>query len=199
MKITWMAVALLLTPVLGPTISQVERDKAVTELETSEKVFLDATRGLSEVEWNFKPAPDRWSVAECSEHIGVTEEVVFTMITEKALKGPAEPQKRELDKMQDEAIISMVLDRTTKFKAPEAIQPTRRWTTPEDITRHVLENRGKTLAFVNTTDQDLRNHFMDHPVLKTLDTYQWMLLISAHMRRHTAQILELKADPNFPK
>jgi hypothetical protein len=26
-----------------------------------------------------------------------------------------------------------------------------------------------------------------------------VLLISAHTRRHTLQILELKADPNFPK
>ncbi len=199
MKIALLGVALLLTPVMGPTISQAERDKAVTELEGSQKVFLDATRGLSDAQWNFKPAPDRWSVAECAEHIGVTEETVFTMVTEKALKGPAEPQKRELDKMQDDAIIPMALDRTAKFKAPEAMQPTRRWTTPEEITKHVLENRAKTLAFVNTTDQDLRNHFMDHPVLKTLDTYQWMLLISAHMRRHTAQILEVKADPNFPK
>jgi hypothetical protein len=40
---------------------------------------------------------------------------------------------------------------------------------------------------------------MDHPVFKTLDTYQWLLLISAHMRRHTLQIVEVKADPNFPK
>jgi hypothetical protein len=138
-------------------------------------------------------------VAECAEHIGVTEEFAFKSATEMALKGPAEPQKRELVKMQDDQIIVMALDRSQKFKAPEAIQPPRRWATPAEITTHVLENRAKTLAFVNTTDQDLRNHFMDHPVLKTLDTYQWMILISAHMRRHTEQIIDVKADPNFPK
>jgi len=38
-----------------------------------------------------------------------------------------------------------------------------------------------------------------NPVFQTIDTYQWMLLISAHMWRHTAQFLEVKADPNFPK
>ena len=53
--------------------------------------------------------------------------------------------------MQDDQIIVMALDRSQKFN---------------EITTHVLENRAKTLAFVNTTDQDLRNHFMDHPVLK---------------------------------
>lgn len=197
--ISMFVIAMLLTPAAGPTISQAERDKAVTELEGSEKVFLEATRGLSEAQWNYKPAPDRWSVAECAEHIGVTEDMIYKLITEQALKGPAEPQKRELVKIQDDQILSTALDRTQKFKAPESIQPTRRWTSPAEITSNVLQNRAKTLAFVNTTDQDLRNHFMDHPVFKTLDTYQWTILISAHMRRHTAQILEVKADPNFPK
>jgi len=32
-----------------------------------------------------------------------------------------------------------------------------------------------------------------------MDAYQWLLLISAHSARHTAQIEEVKADPNFPK
>ena len=199
MKSILMIAALFLAPVMGPTISQAERDKAVTELENSQKVFLDATRGLSEAQWNFKPAPDRWSVAECAEHIGVTEEMIFKLVTEQALKGPAEPQKRELVKIQDDQILTMALDRSQKFKAPESIQPTRRWSTPAEITRNVLENRAITLAFVNTTDQDLRNHFLDHPIFKTMDTYQWIILTSAQMRRHTAQILEVKADPNFPK
>jgi hypothetical protein len=32
-----------------------------------------------------------------------------------------------------------------------------------------------------------------------LDAYQWLLLISGHTERHLAQILEVKADPNFPR
>jgi DinB superfamily len=199
MKTLLLIGVLLAAPAVGPTISQADRDKAVTELEGSQKMFLDATRGLSEAQWNFKPAPDRWSVAECAEHIGVTEGYVFQMITEKALKGPAEPEKRKDVQMKDDAIVPTTIDRSAKFKAPETIQPTRRWTTPDEISKNVLQNRAVTLAFVNTTQEDLRNHFMDHPVFKTLDTYQWMLLISGHMRRHTEQILEVKADPNFPK
>jgi hypothetical protein len=52
---------------------------------------------------------------------------------------------------------------------------------------------------VRDTQDDLRGHFFDHPVLKTLDTYQWILLLSAHSQRHTAQLNEVKANPNFPK
>jgi hypothetical protein len=199
MKFILMAIALLASVGVGPTMSQAERDKALNELEGSQKAFLEATRGLSVAQWNFKSAPDRWSVAECAEHIGVTEGTVFKMAVEQALKGPAEPEKRSMVKLTDDEVLAMTADRTAKFKAPESLQPTRRWATPDEITKNVLENRAQTLAFVSTTREDLRDHFVDHPVFKTLDTYQWLLLISAHMRRHTAQMLEVEADPNFPK
>ena len=200
MKLISMAFALLLLiPGVGQTLSQKEREQGVAELEGSRKAFLDATSGLSEAQWNFKPAPDRWSIAECAEHIGVTETFILNLITEQALKGPAEPEKRALVQGKDNSLMTMVVDRTAKFKAPEAIQPTRRWTTSGEITKNVLESRARTIEFVSTTQEDLRDHFMDHPVFKTLDTYQWILLTSGHMRRHNAQILEVKADPNFPK
>jgi hypothetical protein len=40
---------------------------------------------------------------------------------------------------------------------------------------------------------------MDGPVRKQMDAYQWLVLVSAHTERHTAQALEVKASPNFPK
>jgi DinB superfamily len=199
MKIMLLAVAMLLMPAADQTLSPAEREHAVAELESSRTAFLEATNGLSEAQWNFKPAPDRWSIAECAEHIGVTETFILSLITEKALKGPAEPEKRAMVQGKDSTMMTMAVDRSAKFKAPEAIQPTRRWATSGEITENVLENRTRTIDFVSTTQEDLRDHFMDHPVFKTLDTYQWILLTSGHMRRHTAQILEVKADPNFPK
>ena len=37
------------------------------------------------------------------------------------------------------------------------------------------------------------------PVLKEMDGYQWLLYLSGHSMRHTAQIQEVKADPKYPK
>lgn len=199
MKTVMLALAMLFFVQETVTLTQAERDKAVAELESSRTAFLDATKNLSEAQWNWKPAPDRWSVAECAEHIGVTEALIFKLLQENALTGPPQPEKREFVKGKDETAVAAMLDRSYKAKAPEAIQPTRRWATPSEITKNVLAARAATLTFVQTTQLDLRDHFMDHPAFKTLDVYQWMLVISAHMRRHTAQILEVEADPNFPK
>lgn len=45
----------------------------------------------------------------------------------------------------------------------------------------------------------LRDHATDSPMGQPLDAYEWLLFIGAHSERHTKQILEVKADPNFPK
>jgi hypothetical protein len=45
----------------------------------------------------------------------------------------------------------------------------------------------------------MRGHAIDSPMGVKLDAYEWILFISAHSERHTKQILEVKADPNFPK
>ena len=46
---------------------------------------------------------------------------------------------------------------------------------------------------------DLREHATDSPLGKQLDAYEWILFAGAHSERHTKQIEEVKADPNFPK
>jgi hypothetical protein len=50
-----------------------------------------------------------------------------------------------------------------------------------------------------TKTPNLRDHAVDSPLNKKLDGYEWILFIAAHSERHTKQILEVKADPNFPK
>lgn len=64
--------------------------------------------------------------------------------------------------------------------------------------KHFGESRARTIAFLNDT-QDLRDHAIDSPLGKKLDGYQWLLFIAAHSDRHTKQMLEVKADPAFPK
>src|SRR6266481_1243505 len=117
-----MAVA---TAVSAQEVTQAEKDKALQYLETTRKNVLEATKGLSEAQWNFKPGPDRWSVAQVMEHIAAAEDFLRTAT-------------------------------------------------------------------------GLRDHVADSPMGK-LDGYEFVLLIAAHSERHTKQINEVKADPNFPK
>ncbi len=199
----WLAIFLLATVAVSAseTLTKADRDKAVAELEGSRKIFLDATKGLSQAQWNFKPAPERWSVAECAQHIAMSEKFIFGLVTDKVMMAPANPEKRDAAKGKDEKILMMLQDRSHKATAPEPIDPTKKPMAPEESLKLFSDSRAHTIDYIKTTQDELRNHLYDHPVpaIGTLDAYQWILLISGHTRRHTAQLLEVKGDPNFPK
>ena len=181
------------------TLTAQERESALKQFQTTRDNFLKSIAGLSQKQWTFKPAPDRWSVAEVAEHITISESSLFGLVQKKIMASPAAPEKREQVKGKDELIEQRVPDRSHKAQAPEFLKPTGRWATEAELTKTFEDSRAATMEYIRTTNDDLRDHFFDHPVFGTLDGYQWLLLISSHSARHTAQIEEVKADPNFPK
>jgi len=181
------------------TLTAAERENALNSLQATHDAFLKSIAGLSEKQWRFKPAPDRWSVAEVSEHIAVSESTIFGLVQKQIMMGAANPDKRPEVAGKDELILTKVPDRSHKAQAPEFLKPTNRWATRDELVRAFEDSRRATMDYVRTTNDDLRDHFGPHPALGTLDAYQWILLISTHSERHTKQIEEVKADPNFPK
>lgn len=180
----------------GQEVTQAEKDRALQYLETTRKNVLEATKGLSEAQWSFKPAPDRWSVAQVMEHIAAAEDLLLDTTKEKVMTSPAGEPGRDFKKT-DEAVLMMVPDRSHKAQAPEPLVPSNRFGSPESSVKHFLESRATTESFLRSTG-GLRDHVMDSPVGK-LDAYEFVLFIAAHSERHTKQINEVKADPNFPK
>lgn len=176
-----------------------ERKRAVDYLEQTQKDFLSAIEGLTEEQWKFKSAPERWSIAETAEHIAHTEETIWNLVRGKLMKSPPAPERRGETREKDETIINVVPDRSRKLQAPERLQPTGRWASREELVKSFQAVRAAQIDFLNSTKEDMRSRFEEHPFLKTLDAYQWLLLNGAHGKRHTAQIIEVKADPNFPK
>ena len=194
--------ALCLTVLVSPALraqnlTPEERDKAVKYLEKTREKVLEATKGLSQAQWNFKQAPDRWSVAEVTEHIAAAEDFLMAMIVEKVMKSPARTETVDL-KALDELVLEKISDRSNKVQAPEPLRPSNKFGTPTESLKHFKESRARTIVFLKTT-KDLRHHAVDSPMGKKLDGYQWVLFIGAHSERHTKQLNEVKADPNFPK
>src|SRR5712671_4223566 len=67
-----------------------ERTQVLNWLEESRKEFLAAIDGLTDQQWKWKPAPDRWSVGEVAEHIVLAEAGQFANV-KAALAAPATP------------------------------------------------------------------------------------------------------------
>lgn len=178
-------------------LSSEEIDRASSHLKNTNAAFLAATDGLSAEQWNFKSAPDRWSVAQVAEHIAATEDALFGLIQAQVMTAPARTETVNVKEI-DDLILQAIPDRSAKRQAPEPLQPTARFGSGPESVRHFKEARVKTLAFLTET-KGLRDHAIDSPLGQKLDAYQWLLFISAHSERHTKQINEVKADPSFPK
>lgn len=183
---------------IGQRLTPADRDRGLRHLEATRQALVDATAGLSEGQWHFKPAPDRWSAAEIVEHIALSEDLLFKLVTEQVMKTPALSEEREDVQEVDGMVLAMIPDRRTRFQAPEPVRPTGRFGSPDNTIQHLLDSRARTLDFLKM-NPNLRAHAMDSPLGRKLDAYQWILYISAHCERHTKQLNEVKADPNFPK
>ncbi len=178
-------------------VTAAEKQHALQYLESTKASVLEATRGLSEAQWNFKSAPDRWSVAQVMEHIAASEDFIRdNLLKEKVMVSPPGPSGRDVTKI-DEAVVAMIPDRTHKAQAPDPLVPNNRFGSPDGSVKHFLDSRATTEEYLKTAP-GLRDHVMDGPVGK-MDGYEFVLFIAAHSERHLKQINEVKADPNFPK
>jgi DinB family protein len=178
------------------TVSQPDRERGVQYLETTRNNVVEATRGLSEAQWNFKASPFRWSIAQVVEHIAASEDLLRELAEDQIKKAPPGPE-RDLKKT-DDRVLEVIPDRSRKFQAPEMLRPRNQFGSPEASLKHFIESRTKTLALLNSTP-DLRAHVVESGLLGKIDAFERILFIAAHSERHTKQLLEVKADPKFPK
>lgn len=189
----------LVDPGVSPKLTQTERDFALMDLDASLEEFLVCVKNLTPAQWKFRPAAGRWSAAENAEHVAFIEDRVYWRITEKALQEPSDPEKRKTLPYRDMKVMELGNSREPNLQAPEIVQPIGRWGVPDELLQNIKAFRARTKDFISTTQADLRTHYFEHPFFGTLDVYQWLLLVSAHMRRHTTQIGEVKKHPGFPK
>ncbi len=180
-----------------PELTQKEGDDAVSYLKETQNDVADAIKGLSETQLNWKPADSVWSVANCVEHIALSEKNLFDWAM-GTLKEEANPAKRSEVKMDDEAIKKIITDRSFKVKTREGFIPTGQFGNAEKSLAIFNERREGLIKYVKETKDDLRNHFAELP-FGLIDDYQLVLFISGHTKRHCLQIEEVKALPGFPR
>jgi hypothetical protein len=181
-------------------MTSADQQALIDQLHASRQRVLQMVSGLSAEQWNFREAPDRWSLAECLEHIATVESRLLHRIQQKLTELP-EPEKRPLTAGKDAIIPARVPNRTTKVDAPERLRPTGRWQLDE-LPAQFSATRARTIEFISAVDPDsdrsLRDHIFPHISLGEIDCYQWLLFIVHHGDRHVHQMEEIKTNPGFP-
>ncbi len=193
----------LAVPASAQTAAQItdaDRSAVVQHLTSARDQVLAEAAKLTDAQWTFKSAPDRWSVGEVVQHLALSESFLFDL-QQKQLKGaPATAEQLAAVKGKDEMLRKVIPDRTKKAQAPEPLQPNAgtKLGGQADTIAAFKDRRTKTIDYAAKTKDDLRGRIGDSP-LGPLDGYQWLVFIAAHSERHLAQIKEVKADPKYPK
>lgn len=197
-RLPWvLLIGASLLPLAAEPISKGDREFGMSALHASRKLFLDSVAGLSEAQLNFKPSPEKWSIAEVAEHVALSEDFIF-QASAGALKSPAREKMADPGKL-DEKILAAIPNRTVKATAPEPLRPHNQFKTAAEAVAAFKASRDAHIKYLSETQDALREHFFNNPAFGDVDAFQWILFMSAHTERHVAQILEVKASPGFPQ
>jgi len=163
------------------------RSEIVQILETGREEFNAAAAGM-EAEAKAKPAPDRWSVLECVEHVVIVEENNLGKLTQATRQEAA-----RIDKKKEAEIVAQFPDRSTRHSAPEAARPTGRFASLAQALERFNAVRNQVVRFAEDRQPDLYRLTTEHRRLGTVNGAEMLLIIAGHARRHADQIREIKA------
>jgi hypothetical protein len=182
----------------SPRLSQIERNKMIDLLNNSLQKFNTSINNLSESQLNFRPSKGKWTIAECIEHISLAE-LEFPRILAQKMSYPAEPKLRTKIKIKDDEIQPKMTSRKWKAKSQEIFKPNHKFSNTIEATAAFRSQRNRVINYVETTNDDLRNRYWNHPLTGKIDLYQTLILMSAHLERHIEQIENIKKTSVFPQ
>src|SRR5215475_12107144 len=137
-------------------MTETERAKALKYLEDSHLEFLAAIDGLNDAQWRWKPAPEKWSIAECAEHIVMAEAGMFQRI-QNALAAPPNTAWEEKTKGKTEMIEMVMAPRRGRASAPQPLVPKGNLTCTE-VKERFEKQRSAFVKFTRETQAPLKEH-----------------------------------------
>jgi hypothetical protein len=179
-------------------ITPPERDLLLDLLVSSQQALIASVVRLTCDQWTFDPGAGRWSIAECAEHLALSEAGLLGMVRDQILTSPAARHKTAAARGRDGVVVGAMRDRSHRSRTFDFLEPRSTSGTPAEFIDAFLARRSATLQFVRQTTDALHDHFALLGPLGDLDAYQWLLLLASHTERHVAQIEEVKMEPGYP-
>ena len=170
-----------------------DRELILNLLAESHEALCSSTAGISDEQAKIRPAPGRWSILECVEHVGFVEDALFNRFTTQMV--PTTPSG---DRSREEVVLRVAPDRTRKFEAPEQAQPKGRFTSLDDALDYFKKSRARTIAHFEQCDLDLRAFTLLHPVVGPTTAQEFAIIIALHPARHAKQIREVREALSIP-
>ena len=182
----------------GGKLTIEEKSEISAHLENSWENLERLVMSLTKEQWNYKTVDSVWSIAEISEHLEKSENQLFSLVKNQLNLSPAEPEKAGEASGKTKTVMDAITSRNHKVKTRPELEPTGYYDSPEVFIKNFDELRKKTLTYAQSTEDELRHHFIPFGPLGDLDGYQILMFMSGHMERHIQQIEEVMEDPSYP-
>jgi hypothetical protein len=176
---------------------------AVRDFQAATQDARDLAAGLSELQLQWRPAPEKWSIGECLDHLNMAWGMLprfdkrIAQGREKSLSGAGPFRARFLGGLYIRSIEPPVRLRlpSPKLYRPrtdlrlEEILP-RFTQLQEELHKRVEEARGLDLARLRLSSPVTRRFKMS--------LAEWFAFLAAHQRRHLWQARRVREHARFP-
>lgn len=186
-----------------PNITDEEFAELVGEIDGAQDRLLGLISGMTDEQWKFQENPERWSTALCVEHMARTELAIVGGL-EYSFSVPPNPNWYEETKGKYELVRQLALNRPkggvgSPFRAGGEVVPTENWDRARGI-EEFYKAHGTFRAYVETMSRQIKDRTFPNPFPEVglLNGYDWLTLTAMHIFRHSLQIEEILADPNYP-
>lgn len=147
---------------------------------------LESVRGLSEDQSRQQPAPGRWSALDCMEHLTFVEGRFQDWLRNGSEIAPNRSAEREI------TLYQMLLDRSEKREAPEAVHPAGRFGSLAEAVAAFKQARETSMQMAGDHGTGLLAIRVTHPRFGDMNGVELMNMIAGHARRHADQIREVR-------
>jgi hypothetical protein len=160
--------------------------------------------GLSPVQLNWQPAPDKWSVGLCLDHLLIAN-AHYLPIFEAVRSGRHQPKFAERLPLLPTLFGNLLLKAVSpqaprKLRAPKIFQPAASDVDPSVVRRFTDLQAILVEHFIATLRQGLGKFVITSPVspIVTYSLLDACRIIVAHEQRHFQQAERVVGSPGFP-
>jgi DinB superfamily len=164
-----------------------DREQILKLIAESDRALFAAVAGVSEEQARLRPAPDRWSILECLEHVILVDDSIVRRADTHSTPG-APPE----DRSREELILRDTTDRTGKLSAPERLLPAGRHSSLPQAVEEYRKSRARTVAYIEQYQDDPHARTMMHPAFGPISCQEMFLVLALHPKRHALQIQEVR-------
>jgi hypothetical protein len=161
--------------------------------------------GLNDLQFNWRPSSNSWSIAECIDHLVVTGRLsianIYYSISEARSRGLLSPGPFRYSAIEKFFVRAMEPTSKIKFRAPKAYVPSPDHTCAELTTSFIKLQDEFLLCLKESNGIDLSRVKVSNPVSKWIrfSLGQEFALNTAHERRHLWQARRIISHPAFPQ